>query len=354
MATVMQSDLLLICELTGGRDSRAVLSLMLAAAEQFGKELMQTVRIYSGISGNKDFTIASQIVDEFGLRFMDNSHDSRFGSPMATHESYEKWKSLCLGIYTPVYFPYTRHTPTAVTFGGAGGECHRRFYPELTPEKFLDGRKKFIPSAAHFKKLKEDILQDLASLRRGSEATIHPMVVHYRHFRDRVHGGRSPQYMNMITPLPSAILKRASSMCSQDQINRSQVLADILLNASSELALMPYDSPDKSLDTRHVTERVDAVEAIRAARKDGRVFAQDPSATELGDFSQAKALSLLQDDFLRHYEQIRSSGYFPPEYIEDARRSIQNAALCGDFSHPVDGIAVSHVILAGELSQLSR
>ncbi len=151
MATIMKSDLLAVSELTGGRDSRTNLSLMLAAAERFGTDLMQNVRITSSPAAEKDFAIAGQIASRFKLRFMDSSSDPRFARRMTTPQAYQKWKALCLGVYTPIYFPSARHTPTMVKFGGAGGESHRRFYPEMTPSKFIDNRKNFIPSSRHFK-----------------------------------------------------------------------------------------------------------------------------------------------------------------------------------------------------------
>jgi len=77
MATVLQSDLHMRADLTGGRDSRAVLSLMLAAAKYLGNDLMQRVNFASNRDAKADFAVASQIAEKCRLHFMDRSVDPR-------------------------------------------------------------------------------------------------------------------------------------------------------------------------------------------------------------------------------------------------------------------------------------
>jgi hypothetical protein len=354
MATLLQSDLYIRSDLTGGRDSRAVLSLMLAACRIIGEPFIRKVNITSDKDATDDFSIAHQIAERFHLRFMDKVGDPRRPVRLSVNGAYETWKSLCLGVYGPIYFPVTHPVPTATAMGGAGGEGHRRFYPNVAPETFINAQRKFIPSSAHFKRLKRDILDDLATLRRGPEASVDPMIVHYRHFRDRCHGGRAPQYGNLISPLSSKALRRASSLCAPTKIDRSQVLADILVNANRQLAAMAYDAPAKSFDARHFADLVDAEDAIRSARKDGQVFASEGASHELGGFTKKEAFRLLRDDFLDHYAQARGAGFFPKPYLEKAREAAENALLNGRFPHIRSSCAISHVILAGELARLSR
>jgi hypothetical protein len=352
MATVLQSDLTMSSELTGGQDSRTVLALMLAASRLIGNDLIQRINFTSNEGQSTDFAVARQIADRFHLRFMKWDGERRGPPLLGLTEAYEKWKSLCLGVYAPIYFPQSRPTPTSIVFGGSGGEGHRRFYPDIGLDRFLAIRRSHIPSAAHFRTLKNDIAEDLRFLQQGPEASVDPMVLHYRHFRDRCHGGRAPQYTNLLSPLSSAALRKASSLCTPEQLDRRQVVADILINASQELASMPFDSPEKSFDTRHFSELLDASEAIRSARMSGRVFAAEPEQVTNGDFTRQKALCMLRADFLSHYDNMRKTGLFPRDYLEKAKAVVEEAAQNGRLSHAVEGCAVSHVILAGELSGL--
>ncbi len=354
MATVLQSDLYVVSDLTGGRDSRAILSLILAAAQQTGEELLQRIRFRTRNRADADLAVATELASKFHLNFRNSHPSSRSPVRMELQEGYQKWKSLCLGVYAPIYFADKRSVPTAIAFTGAGGEGHRRFYPHIAPDRFLENQRKFIPSSAHYEALRRDILDDLAFLQQGFEVSTEPMMLHYRHFRDRCHGGRTPQYLNTLSPLASASLRRASSLCSREQVERGQVLADILLNANRELALMPYDTPKKAFDDRHLAELLDASDAVRSASRNGRVYAAEATPAEGGNFQQKEALRMLRDEFLAHYDDMRKTGFFPVDYIEKARGTIEEAAQSGRFAHPIDGCAVSHVLLAGELSSLSN
>jgi len=351
MATILQSDLRIQCDLSGGRDSRAVLALIIAASKRFGGDL-QKVGIQSNPKAVADRAAANRITEEYGLSFRARGPIRRL-EPLATERGYEKWKSLCLGVYAPIYFPQWNRSSTSVNFSGGGGETHRRFYENASPEGLLDEHRRFIPSRALFEQLRADILNDLAFLSRGPEGHLDPLIVHYRHFRDRCHGGCLAQYRNRLSPLASGFLRRASTLCSPEQLDRSQVLADIMMNADAKLAFMPYDDPKKTLDPRHVAERIDASGAIAAARGCGRVFAADDVSEETDTFVQPDALRMFRDDFLTNYERVRRSGFFPHRYLERARMTVEEAVRSGSLQHATDGCSVSHVILAGELSNIS-
>ncbi|EIM29162.1 hypothetical protein [Microvirga lotononidis] len=354
MAALLQSDMIVESELTGGQDSRAVLGLLLAGAQRAGRDLIQKVNFVTHPGAQADHAVARQIAEHFGLRFMDRDPSRRKHVRTELSEAYQKWKSLCLGVYAPIYFPGQRPVPNAVALGGAGGEGHRNFYKGRGIEDYLDRRRHSVPSSKHFNKLKQDIIEDLAFLRQGSEALVDPMIVHYRHFRDRCHGGRTPQYKNLITPLSSAILRQASSLSSPEQLDRRQVAADILINANRDLAFMPYDMSDKSFGADHLATLVDAREAIDAASTGGRTFAEEAKPEQAGDFTREKGIQKLREDFLTHYENVEKTGFFPNKYLERARRTVEEAASNGSFVHAVEACAVSHVILAGELSSLSH
>jgi hypothetical protein len=352
MATILRSDLRVQCDLSGGRDSRAVLALIIAASKRFGGDL-QKIGIQSNPRAVADRAAADRLMEEYGLSFTGRGSSRRPEPSFSAARAYEKWKSLCLGVYAPIYFPQWNRSSTSVNFSGGGGESHRRFYEKASPERLLDGHRRSIPSRALFEQLRADILNDLAFLSRGPEGHLKPLIVHYRHFRDRCHGGCLAQYRNRLSPLASGLLRQASTLCSPEQFDRSQVLADIMMNADEKLAFMPYDDPKKALDPRHVAERIDSSGAIAAARGDGRVFAADEAAQETGTFVRPDALRMLRDDFLTNYERVRGSGFFPHQYLEKARMIVEEAVRSGSLQHAAHGCSVSHVILTGELSNIS-
>ena len=357
MGTVLQSKLRVWCDLTGGRDSRAVRALFLAASRRLkiGGAVLQRVKFRSDEAKQQDFLIASRIADELGLRLNDTVGDDNeplFHCDPA--ESYAKWKYLCLGVYAPVYFPYLKPDPRTIHFKGGGGEGHRRFYPDVPPAYYVEKQRSFVPSSRLFEKLKTDILDDLDYLRQGPEAGVSPMILHYRHFRGRCHAGRGSQYRYASSPLGSGLLHTASTRCSAEKIERCQILADIVLNGDPRLGELPFDKPEKAIDARHIADLVDASNDVIDADINGRVYSSDHVSDTVGCFSERKALSLLRDEFLKNYEAVSPSGFFPTAYLENARGAMEDAVSRGWISHARDASAISHVILAGELSRLSR
>lgn len=353
MATILQSDLHVTCDLSGGRDSRAVFSLMLTASRRFGGDLLQNVRFQSASSAKADYAVATRIAEEYGLTLGGSRANLGTGPTLSTAEAYDRWKSLSLGIYTPIYIPRRNRSSAEVNFGGGGGEGHRLFYEKSDPKDFINQHQAHVPSRIQFRKLRAEILEDLALLSEGPEAKLDPLILHYRHFRDRCHGGCFPQYANKVAPLASGSLRAASNLCSPTMLDRSQILADILLNADEKLAFLPYDDPKKSLDAQHVAAQVDASQTIVAARNDGRVFAANDVQREAADFDRFEVFRMLCDDFLLNYERVRGTGLFPRSYLEAARTTVEEAARNGSLGHATNGCSISHVILAGELSQLS-
>ena len=124
---------------------------------------------------------------------------------MAHDKAYQKWKDLNLGGYSPIYMPTWELYDDTIHFGGGGGEVHRSQYGRRELLTFAKGQKNHILrmfSVGQNFDLEElldnyvfNMLVDVHEV--GSYASnnnIHPLVLHYREFRNRYHAGRSPQY----------------------------------------------------------------------------------------------------------------------------------------------------------------
>ena len=353
-ATLLQSDVLVRCDITGGRDSRAVLALLFAALRRYGGSVSDLAMV-SDVGRPVDLKVANSIADRFGFKLNERPWevaDTHYDVPTA----YAVWKSLCLGVYMPPYIPTGAPNPSIIFLDGSGGEGHRPFYPEITPEAFVDSQAKFITDGDDYRALKDSILADINKLKAGQEETIHPLVIHYRHFRDRCHGGRSSQFHFTASPLSSALLRNAFPLCAKEKSDRAQVLTDILINGDRELAMMAYDKPEKLPDERNLADVIDASGAIASANIDGRIFQSGLPASAPSEPRRADLLSMMRDDVLRHQNTVAQSGYLPSDYVERGVEAVELALANGSFrgDDPVDAIPAVHVILAGELHALSR
>ena len=221
----------------------------------------------------------------------------------------------------------------------------------MDPEAFVDTQAKFIPDGDDYQALKASILADINMLQSGQEETIHPLVIHYRHFRDRCHGGRSSQFHYTVSPLSSALLRNALSAVPKEKSDRAQVLVDILINGDRELAMMAYDKPEKLPDERNLADVIDASGAIASADMDGHVFQSGLPASAPAERRKADLLGMLRDDVRRHQIPLPSGIYLP--YVERGVEAVEAALAKGNFRDPVDAVPSVHVILAGELLALS-
>lgn len=253
----------------------------------------------------------------------------------------------------PPYFPVEGPSPAVFSLSGAGGEGNRPFYPTVPVQRFLKDRAKYIPDPANFEVLKGDILDNLDALSIGLDSGVDPLIVHYRHFRDRCHGGRSSQFHNIGSPLASALLRRAYALCPKEKSDRAQVLIDILLNGDADLALMPYDTEAKMPTAEAIADAFDGAAAIRAAPLDGRVFAGTPEPGTKASRSKLKMLARLKAEAIAHAPRVEEAELLPASYIAAALDAAEDAERKGDYEHPVKAVPVAHVILAGELLELS-
>jgi hypothetical protein len=352
-AALLQSDILVRCDITGGRDSRAVLGLLLAALRRCEGSVSELAMV-SDVARPVDLMVANSIADRFGFKLNERPWqvaDTHYDVPTA----YAVWKSLCLGVYMPPYIPTGAPNPSIVFLDGSGGEGHRPFYPEMNLEAFVDTHAKFIPDQDDYQALKASILADINTLRSGQEEAVHPLVIHYRHFRDRCHGGRSSQFHFTVSPLSSALLRKAFPLCSKEKSDRAQVLVDILINGDRELAMMAYDKPEKLPDERNLADVIDASGAIASADMDGRVFQSGLPASAPAEPHKAHLLRLLRDDVRHHRNSVVQSGYLPAPYVERGVAAVEAALAKGNFRRddPEDVVPAVHVILAGELLALS-
>jgi hypothetical protein len=349
MGALAMSDLDVVCKLTGGRDSRAVLSLLLAAAQRSSAGF-RGVTFVSKETAQQDLAIAKDLAKHYGLALntQRRHHPDR---PLPDRDAYQRWRRLCLGIYTPIYFPSRHPNPMSLTLGGAGGESHRPFFRSRTLANMLDAQRAVFPSGGQFDEFRGAVLSDIAGLQMGFEADLDPLTLHYRHFRDRMHGGRSPQYIFQASPLASAYFRRASALCPPKHRERAQFLIDLMMNCAAGIVDMPYDARGKAPDRRHKRDFTDVRDALDLIQP-GTVY----TATSLGDLDVEDATDghqniwcRLLDDLLRHEGRLRRSGLFRTEYIDQAVSIARKAAETRQLTSASAGAPISHLLFAALL-----
>lgn len=374
--TMFESELRIPIDLSGGRDSRAVLGLALLACKELG---LPRDRFYvrSSVQKNDDFQVAQAIAKEFNLDLnRDSGAEGDDGASV-----YQNWKQHALGVYAPVYFFDAGMWRFSLT--GGGGESHRPFYAapdfddvfmgvpadsvwkatlsealiKTSPRlgRFFARASGLAGSSPDDAVLRRDAHEGLHSVRCGYEASLDETVVHYRHYRDRFHFGYGAVERSNISPLASRSLRVASALCGKDQFKNAQVIADLMLACDPKLASMPFDKSSKALSRANIQDHTAPDHVMDHADLGGRVFGASSLSSRTPDAPSKNPILQLVDDFETAEARIRAMGLLPRAYVERAKKAVARMSATGKRDRTADYHAtrVSHVVLAGELAPLA-
>lgn len=343
LRTLMSSPLPLVSDITGGRDSRAVLAALMAAAPSGSTAIGDLVRFKSGEHMPADFAVASSLSESYGLRVNRPPQAPRRAVDPA--HGYAVWRANDLGVYGPIY-PFQSVTDE-IGLSGAGGESHRLFYKHPLPNAFRAARTDKVPSEV-IERLAAAAAADIASL---GIAEADERILHYRNFRDRFHGGRNALRTVAIAPLASARLRAAADSMPAAARERGQVLADVMLNLKPELVSEPFETPEKAFDDDHLraATRVD----VDPGRFAGAVYGTQEFPPAADTVPRGAHLDAFAAAFAQSAERVRKTGWLPDAVIDTGASALADAAAEGRFSHAVKGQPVSLVILAGEAARLT-
>lgn len=341
LRTLIRSDLPVLSDISGGRDSRTVLAA-LRVANDTPTPLAEQVRFRSGERAEKDWVVAKPLSDKYGLQVNRPSQATSYR--VDPDYAYQVWRSHDLGIYAPIYL-FEKYSDEIALNGAAGG-VHRSVYRKPTMAGQL--------RAARSEWLSED---DLDALTESMEETLDHVaghedrrLEHFRLFRNRLHGGRNPLRTLSVAPLGSAKLRHASSLMSDEHLDRAQFYADVMHNLAPDLAAEPYDSPEKGWDDRHRADLT--IVHVDPQRFDGQLYGRPPSPPERRS-AERRSLDPYYEAFEDAAPRVVAAGLLPEDYVAVAEESLESTNGRA-FPHAVDGVPVSAVILAGQALALAN
>lgn len=230
----------LVVDLSGGMDSRLILSLVLPLMR------LINIRIHTHAHSPKDKSIARALALQFGF------HVGSF-KPQQTcigiEQQFEKYMWGNLNYYhLPVKPAMSAKASDIVRINGIGGEVIRDFYPG-TGVDWIEKVPYLLP-----KRLRKYGLGVKTLLKEAfSEFEIDPaspfsMREHYRQLRSRIHGGRRAHEKfkyKFVSPLTDSDFQRVA--WSKNAPAAEGIFRDVLMiGGGVELASHPFDEPGKN------------------------------------------------------------------------------------------------------------
>lgn len=350
LETLMQQDPLQIsCDLTGGLDTRTIFALLLCALRRSGSEIDDHIRFHTGGGGylaRRDRNVASSLCKYAGRAL--NGRLARKPKWLRGKDSYLRWRDLCLGVYHPIYFPNTSPSAEIIYLGGGGGENHRRFYSQFldapSADSFVARRTRDIKLRSTRPDFELALQQAIDSIMDRAPENLDAMECHYRHFRNRFHSGRQPQYAVTYQPLASKLLDGITAVGREAPFPNGLLHYDILYNLQPELLEIPFDKLRK-LPGRNVRKHLTSLSTYSIPS--GNRFIEDSRVSRpKRRKNEASAIDHLQEDFARAKNGFATE-FLGKRYVRRAERSMQRAARTGSFSGPTRSKRVAVVVACG-------
>lgn len=330
----------IVCDISGGNDSRIILSLLLASGGD-----RSSIRFASNRNWEKDYKIATLLSKKFNLKINNVGYFSR---SVDAEESYNLWKRGNLGTYYPVYFPRHNQTTAVMHFHGAGGGGIRNAYGYDFYE-FCD----FLQNNLSNSKDLYQVIQKLSSeFERLGINVDEPqaLMFHYRNFRSRFHFGRS-SFRNLhdflFTPLYSLNLCRLASYYADKPFN--QIYFDLLTLIKPELREIPFDSSDKDFTKINYAYGLKSSNVklnlnVEPMKVFGDTTFENLNLTQK-DFDEQLLQSLMLSDLDKYAKAIIKTGIYSTNEISTVREFLLNNNI---LNNSRAGVEFSHMVAIGE------
>lgn len=349
-------------ELTGGRDSRAVFALFLAAKDAVGENCSDkiTFRSHALKGDTTDMEIAEDLTKAEELEL-----NGQFDIPRRTlsgSQKFERWRAISLGSYHPIYFPGSHPDPWLVGFTGGGAGNQRTVYEH----NFGSSDPEVMVSRLSRRLAHEFLRGEFAHSLRNSLSGVIPTPAwgtdwlreHYRQFRGRLHAGRAPMQGPKFAPLGSESVDRARIAGGLSVIVGAQLNYDIIASCAARLLSVDFDDPDKNV-TPAVRGKITQVTS-ELYNSPGRCWFGDPAEATCisdargGDLAPESHITRLAQSYSMAREDDFVSNFWSGSVFEQADLALASLKERGRFGHAPEALPLSRVLSAHLVSPTYR
>lgn len=327
----------IICDISGGNDSRIVLSLLLNSTN------LKNIRFATNRNWQKDYEVSQILAKKYNLKI---NNSGFYKKTVGYVESYDLWKRGNLGVYFPIYFSKHSQPTPVIHFHGAGGGNIRNAY-KYDYEGFCEFLSAKLSKDDDLLIIKDKLLRQFNQL--GLDVNDKQvMMYHYRNFRSRFHFGRST-FRNLndyiFSPLYSIELLKLTKYYKNKPFN--QIYFDLLTVIQPDLRKIKFDTEDKNFTVENYKLEVPFEDLSHPLKIESMNFWGNVTPPELDKnitFSDLDMHKLMLLDLDIYSKYIVRSGIYTQKDIDLVSNQIKE----GGLSNSRDYIKVSHMISVGE------
>lgn len=329
----------LTAELTGGLDSRVILSLLLGLRQYFPTHYSKQLFMHSNPTQAEDLQVATRICKIYRLNLNTATPTGKYG--MEAYDPVMRWWDMSLGSYTPIYFAPKSSTVGHFQVGGHGGEGHRAYWQMDSPHAKLKESEAAFLGTSTFREM-SDSFDRTRDILDAQYPGVPKTVAHYREFRDRIHSGLHAQNTVRLQPLSSSASYRSTNLLPGEALERGQFLYDVIANSAPSLLRQPFDKPAKS-PAEETLQNVTYANAMYPIR--GSLFGADQRQLTPTPVSP-NSWDRLRDAY---NVALQSANNLPvPQRVtQDAEEAWQSVRRYGKLPHPKHSVSIQHVLLSG-------
>jgi hypothetical protein len=174
---------------------------------------------------------------------------------------------------------------------------------------------------------------------------IDALILHYREYRYRLHGGRTPRYRTSFTPLGSFLLDNVSDLAGEKRIGLGMINYDIMNFLLPEILDIPFDSEKKEFNEERKKNCTILTGEITITPGhtyyDSEELIALPSKSVIGT-----PYDFLYEEFLEAVNKPFVKNFFDSKFLNDTREIAETAVAAQKFEHAVFGQGIHAVIAA--------
>ena len=189
---------------------------------------------------------------------------------------------------------------------------------------------------------KREMTTSMQDIERRSLGGFDPLLLHYRHFRNRFHAGRVPQHRIKLVPLGSRLLEDCAVLAGGHRLKTAQILYDIMASTVPELLDIPFDTKAKT-PRANVRAALTSV-PVREDLAPGAFFAPKPDREDAAAGERERPIDGLRRAFDAALATPFVSAFCGEALVAQAEEVLSRAQRAQSFASVVETQPISVVL----------
>jgi len=319
--TNISPDFHLICQLSGGRDSRTTFGMLTKLDLDDAQ-----VSVQSNKQSRDELKVAESIAAAYGYHVNDFKLKKRSFAQL--DDVYGNWKRASLGSYTPIYCGQYANPNFGIQI--KGDICISSSFYGQSFDTHINRLKKSIKNSDIQQEVSQELRNHRSNLEQNGFSTEQAKALLYLFYRSRFHSGRRwSRQLNQLgfvhAPLMKTSLIKAALKAIQDGHSFEVFKSTLLIALDHRLAQFPYGDSAKDITQKDIDNSLFVTPAEFNLKRKSTYF--DEAELRSSDLvpgakkvTRQQIIERLKLDFDSIKEELKTCEWFDTSLIERAEK----------------------------------